>query len=244
MTNVIQLKVLKLCCKNDTKHFKVVCIRFSQKVSKCKTEMALSFSPSKLTWISLSEQQPFVLLWATSASKIRCKAPLYVTVKGHWGRSITFAARLRCISGITLLHTIYRRITQTDSPNTHWVYCYLIDRGVCLVFCIFFFLLYKVKLRPHDRPSWTRSSSQSRSSVGCQAWNYNSQALDCNNMYSKVVHWVSMPLMHREKAATFKVRPEKTQKPSTSLTKKTSSILSMHIKVIVLLWYTVHQRIS
>lgn len=30
-------------------------------------------------------------------------------------------------------------------------------------------------------------------------------------MYSKVVHWVSMPLMHREKAATFKVRPENTE---------------------------------
>lgn len=52
-------------------------------------------------------------------------------------------------------------------------------------------------------------------------------------MYSKVVHWVSMPLMGREKAATFKVRP-KTQKPSTSHTKKTPSILSMQIKVIVL----------
>lgn len=31
MKNVIQLKILKLCCKNNTKHFKVVCIQFSEK---------------------------------------------------------------------------------------------------------------------------------------------------------------------------------------------------------------------
>lgn len=43
-----------------------------------------------------SRFQPVVLLWATSASKIRCKVPLYVTVKGHWERSTTFTARLHC----------------------------------------------------------------------------------------------------------------------------------------------------
>ena len=59
-------------------------------------------------------------------------------------------------------------------------------------------------------------------------------------MYSKVVHWVSVPLMHRQKASTFKVRP-KAQVPPTPThknnnnKKQTISVLSMHIKVIVLL---------
>jgi len=38
---------------------------------------------------------------------------------------------------MTLRHNIYRQIAQTDSPNTHGVYCYLLDTFVCLVFCIF-----------------------------------------------------------------------------------------------------------
>lgn len=42
MTNMVQLKVLKLCCKNNTKYFKVVCIQFSQNV-KMQDRMAQSF---------------------------------------------------------------------------------------------------------------------------------------------------------------------------------------------------------
>lgn len=89
-----------------------------------------------------SKQQPFILLRGTSASKIRCKVSLYVTVKGHWERSTTFTARLHCISGITLLHTIYRLIAQTDGPNTHWAYCYLIDRGVCFDFVKYIYVFF------------------------------------------------------------------------------------------------------
>lgn len=73
-----------------------------------------------------------------------------------------------------------------------------------VLFCLFknSSFTYKGKLQLHDCPS------QSSSSMGFQAQNYISQALDCSKMYSKVVHWVSMPLVHREKAATFKVRPK------------------------------------
>lgn len=55
-------------------------------------------------------------------------------------------------------------------------------------------------------------------------------------MYSNVVHWVSMSLVHREKAATFKVRPKNTKALNLPHreSKKTTSILSMHIKVIVI----------
>lgn len=158
-------KSLRSVAKIIQNTFKVVCIQFSQNV-KMQNRHGTKLSPLKLIWISFSEQQPFVLLWATSASKIRCKVPLYVTVKGHWERSTTFAARLHCISGITSLHTIYRRIAQTDNPNTHWVYCYLMDRGVCLVFMFFFFFFTKENyncmtahpkpaLLPRADPAWT-----------------------------------------------------------------------------------------
>lgn len=166
MTNVTQLKVLKLSCKNNTKHFKVICIWFSQNVKmqdRNGTNLPLSNWFGSRFW----NDSPFVLLWATSASKIRCKVPLYVTVKGHWERSATFTARLHCNSGITSLHTIYRRIAQTDSPNTHWVYCYLMDRGVCLVFCVFFFFTKENYNCVTAHPE-TGSASESWSSMGRQ----------------------------------------------------------------------------
>lgn len=137
------------------------------KMSKCRTEMALIFLRQNWFGSCFWNDSPFVLLWATSASKIRCKVPLYVTVKGHWERSATFTARLHCNSGITSLHTIYRRIAQTDSPNTHWVYCYLMDRGVCLVFCVFFFFTKENYNCVTAHPE-TGSASESWSSMGRQ----------------------------------------------------------------------------
>lgn len=58
---MIQLKVLKLCSKKNTKHFEVICIQFSQNV-EMQDRNGTKLPPFKLIWISLSEQQPFVLL--------------------------------------------------------------------------------------------------------------------------------------------------------------------------------------
>lgn len=48
---------------------------------------------------------------------------------------------------------------------------------------------------------------------------YNSQALDCNQMYSKVSQWVSLRLMLGEKKETFKVGPG-----MTTTTKKENAL--------------------
>lgn len=58
MTNVTQLKVLKLSCKNNTKHFKVICIWFSQNV-EMQDRNGTNLPPSKLVWILFLERQPF-----------------------------------------------------------------------------------------------------------------------------------------------------------------------------------------
>lgn len=140
--NEIQLKLLKLHCKKKERIQNT--LRSSalifHKISKCRTEMALSFS-APLIWISFSKQQPFILLWATSTSKIRCKVSLYVTVKGHWERSVTFTARLHCV---TLLHTIYKRIAQTDSPTpTEYIATLWIEVSVLFLVSFFFFFFTK-----------------------------------------------------------------------------------------------------
>lgn len=59
MKKVTQLNVLKLCCKKNTKHFKVVRIQFSQRV-KMQDGYGTKLSPS--IPVRISEQQPVVLL--------------------------------------------------------------------------------------------------------------------------------------------------------------------------------------
>lgn len=133
--------VFRLCLqKQYKKHFKVVCIRRSEKWRKCRREMALSLTRF---WISFWKQQPFVLLWATSASKIRCKVSLCVTVKGHWERSATFTASLHCISGIAPF-THYLQADSTDRQPRHPPSILLPYGQRCLLWflLLFFFFLF------------------------------------------------------------------------------------------------------
>lgn len=196
-----------------------------------------TLSPLKFIWILLSEQQPFVLLWATSASKIRCKVLLYVTVKGHWERSTTFTARLHCISGITLLHTIYTRIAQTDSSNTHWVYCYLMDRGVCLVVVFFYIYIFSF-LQKKNYNCMTAHPAVSLFPRVDAVWAARFKTTIPRHLIvtkcTVKLFTGSACLWCTERRQQHSRSDPKTQKPWTSHTKKTTSILSMHIKVIVL----------
>lgn len=93
------------------------------------------------------------------------------------------------------------------------------DGDVWIVF-VFSFLFYKGKLPPIL--NWLCLQELI---MGCQAYNYNSQALCCNKTYSKVVHWVS----------NIQGQTQITESPQPPIRrKKQTSILSMHIKVIVL----------
>lgn len=197
MTNVIPL-----CCKNKRENTsRLSAFSVFTKCRNAWTEMALSSSTLKLT-LKLDLVVRTTALRSSSASKIRCKASLYVTVKGQWERSTTFTAKLHCIGGITLSHTIYRRIARTDSPNTLALYiATLWTRGVGLVFCNYDCDTAHPELTrlPRADPVWAaRLKTMIR------------RHLIVTECTVKLSTGSSVPLMHREKAATFNVRPKST----------------------------------
>lgn len=166
------LKSFKLCRKKTQKGYKTLlrspAFGFSQSV-RMQDRNGTKLSPLKHVWILSSEQQPFVLLWATSASKIRCKAPLCVTVKGRWERSTTFTARLHCISTVARIVTHYLQAESTNWQPKHplsniatlWT-----EVSVCFVFFLSYFSSFIRKKKLRDRPPWSGSASQSRSVYG------------------------------------------------------------------------------
>lgn len=79
------------------------------------TDMALSFHRgNSFVWISLSVQQPFVLLRATSGSKIRCKASLALC---HSQRSVGDIHNFHCQVTLHQWHRIVTHYLQANGKN-------------------------------------------------------------------------------------------------------------------------------
>ena len=151
------------------------------------------------------------------------------------------------VQWLALLHTIYRRRAQTDSPNTHWVYCYLMDRGVCLFVCFlcgFFFSSFIRKKNCVTAHPDLALLPRADLCTGCHAFKTTfPRHLIVTNCTVKLSTG-SACLWCTERRQQHSRSDPKHKSPVTSHTKKTTSILSMHIKVIVLLWYTVHRQSS
>ena len=208
-------------------------------------------SPLKLVGTLSSEQQPFVLLRATSASKIRCKAPLYVTVKGHWERSTTFTARLHCISTVARIVTHYLQAESTNWQPKHPLSILLPYGQRCLFVCLFvcflcgfFFSSFIRKKNCVTAHPDLALLPRADPCTGCHAFKTTfPRHLIVTNCTVKLSTG-SACLWCTERRQQHSRSDPKHKSPVTSHTKKTTSILSMHIKVIVLLWYTVHRQSS
>lgn len=125
-----------------------------------------------------------------------------------------FTPKLHCNSGITSSHIIYRQTATTDSPNNQSILLPFGQR--CQFNCFHFVSFFSLRKEYYDcngadpelkmplraDPKWAASLKTTT--------HRHLIVTEC-----EVVHWANTPLIHREKAVTFKVRP-KPQVPSTT----------------------------
>lgn len=131
--------------------------------NKCRLKMAL-FS---CQWLFSLYRTALCSAMSFFCLKIKCLIPLDVTVKGHWER-LTLPDTLHHI-------WIFYYLQQREQNNSKTPLNILlhIGRGV-----VFYFKKYYSRM--------TKLAG-----VQIAIFNYNSQALDCDQMYSKVLDWVS-----------------------------------------------------
>lgn len=150
------------------------------------------------------------------------------------------------VQWLALLHTIYRRRAQTDSPNTHWVI--LLPYGQrCLFVFVFFklFFLFYTKEKTAWPPTLIRLCFPEP--IRVRAAMLFKTTFPRHLIVTKCTVKLSTGsacLWCTDRRQQHSRSDPKHKSPVTSHTKKTTSILSMHIKVIVLLWYTVHRQSS
>lgn len=176
------------------------------------------------------------MLRAVSDSKIRCE-PLSVSQSKVSRTEPQCSPPSYTATVASLRHTLFTGKQQQLTAQTIKVYCYHLDRGVSLIGSILF-LFFSLRKEYYD---CNGADPELKMPLGADPkWAASLKTTTHRHLIvteCEVVHWANTPLIHREKAVTFKVRP-KPQVPSTTShthrhTHQNISIPSMHNKVLL-----------